>query len=78
MSQKHSNQTSITMQLQKLVWILHARAFQHKKKQGNKENTKIGHNSIIMKPTLQYSCNPHLDPPCTSVLQHIKQDDERN
>jgi hypothetical protein len=43
-----------------------------------KKLTETGHNNIIIKPTLQYNYNPHLDPPCMSVSTQIKQDDERN
>jgi hypothetical protein len=60
-SQQHNHQNSTTMRIQQPVWILHALAFQDKKKQGNKENTKTGQSSTIIKPTLQYDYNPRLD-----------------
>jgi hypothetical protein len=33
-----------------------------------REMTKTGHDTTIIKPTLQQHNNPRLDPPCPSVL----------
>jgi hypothetical protein len=43
-----------------------------------KESIGTGHNNIIIKPTLQYNYNSHLDLPCTSVSTQFKQEDERS
>jgi hypothetical protein len=42
-----------------------------------REPTKIGHDTTIIKPTLQQHNNPRLDPPCPSVLAQFLHRDEK-
>jgi hypothetical protein len=65
------------MQLQQLDWILHARAIQCKREKITREMTKTGHDTTVIKPTLQQHNNPRLDPPCPSVLAQFLQRDEK-
>ena len=76
MSKQHRH--NITMQLQQLDWILHARAIQYKRENITRELTKTGHDATITKPTLQQHNNPRLDPPYPSVSAQFKQRDERS
>jgi hypothetical protein len=41
-----------------------------------RELTKTGHDTTLIKPTLQQHKNPQLDPPCPSVLAQFLQRDE--
>jgi hypothetical protein len=42
-----------------------------------RELTKTGHNTTVIKPTLQQHNNPRWDPPCSSVLAQFLQRDEK-
>jgi hypothetical protein len=42
-----------------------------------REMTKTGHDTTVIKPTLQQHNNPRLDPPCPSVLAQFLQRDEK-
>jgi hypothetical protein len=63
-SKKRNDQTYIRMQLQQLHWILHFQAIQCKRENITRALTKTGHDTILIKPTLQQHNNPRLDPPC--------------
>jgi hypothetical protein len=65
------------MQLQQLDWILHADPFSVRGKKITRELTKTGHDTTVIKPTLQQHNNPRLDPPCPSVLAQFLQRDEK-
>jgi hypothetical protein len=46
-------------------------------KEITRELTKVGHNTTVTKPILQQHNNPQMDPPCSSVLAHFLQRDEK-
>jgi hypothetical protein len=46
-------------------------------KKTTREMNKTGHDTTVIKPKLQQHNNPRLDPPCSSVLAHFLQRDEK-
>jgi hypothetical protein len=76
-SQEHNDQTYITMQLQQLDWILHVQEFNVRGRNITRDLTNSGHDTTIIKPTLQHHNNPQLDPPCPSVLAQFLHRDEK-
>jgi hypothetical protein len=76
-SQQHNDKTYITIHLQQLDWILHAQDIQCKREKITRELTKTGHDTTVIKPTLQQHNNPRLDPPCPSALAQFLQRDEK-